>query len=231
MFSRTFVINLDRRPDRWKAFCNRLPADWPFPAPERLPACDGLSPENRPPKWFQQPRGGWGCLRSHLAAWRRVCDDGLDGALVLEDDALFCDGFSAKATAFLPLVPHDWGQVYLGGQHYRQPHGLPCEVSPGVLRAWNVNRLHAYVIRADFAEQAIYYVADTLEQKPRQIDYIMGDLHESTKRAYCPVRWLVGQAADTSNIGMNGREPAVKTEQWWQAFHYWDLGGDKQWAS
>ncbi len=45
------------------------------------------------------------------------------------------------------------------------------------------------------------------------------------------MRWLVGQAADKSDIAMNGHQPALKTEHWWQAFHYWDMGGDKQWAS
>jgi hypothetical protein len=99
------------------------------------------------------------------------------------------------------------------------------------LRAFNVNRAHAYVLRADFAEMAMEHVAKTLESRPLQIDYILGDLHESTRRAYCPLKWLAGQAASASDIARDAAGPVHKQEHWWQEFHYWDLDGEKRWAA
>jgi GR25 family glycosyltransferase involved in LPS biosynthesis len=229
MFDRVFVINLDRRPDRWEAFRNRVPADWPFAIPERWSAKDWQ--DNKPPQWFQQPRGAWGCLLSHLGVWRQILDDGLRSALIFEDDAGFGDAFGQDARSFCDAVPADWKQIYLGGQHFRQAHALPVEVKPGVLRCANVNRLHAYAVRSEYAEELIEYVPHHAQETGKQIDYLVGDLCEARQSGvYAPIRWLVGQAANTSDIARDSKGPAEKLEQWWQQYYYVNVDGDRRWS-
>lgn len=233
MFSHTFVINLDRRPDRWEAFRRGLPEDWPFPQPERWSACDWT--DYAVPRWWQQPRGSWGCLLSHVGVWRQIVEEGLDSALIFEDDAIFCHDFGERVCQFLDAVPADWLQVYLGGQHYRQSWGLPVAVNEHVLRCFDVNRLHAYAMRGCYAEEAIDYAMKRAEQTGKQVDYLMGDLCEARQAGvYSPLdhphSWLVGQAAGPSDIAHSRRGPVEKKEQWWHQFYYLDTDGNKQWT-
>ena len=56
IFEKTVCINLERRPDRWKAFLERVDAiDWPFDTPNRELAIDG--DRCGVPRWWRQGRG------------------------------------------------------------------------------------------------------------------------------------------------------------------------------
>ena len=101
MFERVYCINLARRAERWQEFTSGLPDDWPFPQPERFEAIDGE--RCPPPAWWNTSPGAWGCWRSHVAILKRCLNEGIDSVLILEDDAIFREGFTAKAEAFLVL--------------------------------------------------------------------------------------------------------------------------------
>src|SRR5690349_1383334 len=72
LFDRIVCINLDRRPDRWESFSQRLaPAGIPADRVMRFAAIDGtILP---PPPWWKAGRGAWGCHQSHV----RVLEDAL----------------------------------------------------------------------------------------------------------------------------------------------------------
>ena len=216
MFERVYVLNLDRRPERWAAFQERLPADWPFVAPERWSAVDGQE-EHLPDYWTCKP-GAWGCFRSHIAILRYAVRAKLESLLILEDDAVFVDGFTERVQAFLQYVPDDWDQIYFGGQHYMQHHGRPRPIAPGVLRAYNVNRTHAHALRAKYIPKVLKFF-----QKARfnlHVDYQFGELHMiGNHNIYSPRPWLVGQAAGVSDVGREGvTEPRKETERFWNNF-------------
>ena len=59
LFQRVAVISLERRPERWKVFLEKLPANWPFGFPLRFPAIDGSI--HRPPHWWREGPGAWDC--------------------------------------------------------------------------------------------------------------------------------------------------------------------------
>lgn len=99
---KTFVIHLDRASAR-KPQVAELLAAAPYPA-EVLPAVDGAALDNWPlgdwatPRYpFELRAGEVGCFLSHRVAWQRILDEGLDGALVLEDDVELEDGFTQVA--------------------------------------------------------------------------------------------------------------------------------------
>ena len=104
----TFVIHLGRAAGR-KAGVDALLAGSPYPA-HVFPAVDGRA---MPPHTIAgyvseaalfEPRfpfaldpGAVGCFLSHRAVWQAIVDQGLDGALILEDDVALEEGFAEAA--------------------------------------------------------------------------------------------------------------------------------------
>lgn len=207
---KTFVINLDRRPDRYESFQKRLPADWPFGPAERFAAVDGQ--RETLPEWWTAGRGAYGCYQSHLQIIERCIADGAESVLILEDDATFVPGFAAHAQAFLANLPNDWAMAYFGGQHLKQKEHPPERINDVVYRPFNVNRTHAYALRGRATMEAVRdHLLRTDWQTGHHIDHHYGQLCESrTIPIYCPREWLCGQAAGKSNI--SGRQ--AKWRRW-----------------
>lgn len=82
-----YVINLDRRPDRWDVISRDLGClGLPF---ERVPAVDARTlsgADNVSPLPFMN-LGAVACIQSHAKALRRFLETDAEAALVLEDDA------------------------------------------------------------------------------------------------------------------------------------------------
>jgi len=216
MFDQVYCLNLNRRPERWAAFRERLPADWPFAAPQRWAAVDGQT--ETPPTYWGRTRGAWGCFRSHIAIMRYAIEAGVRSVLILEDDAVFVDGFADKVEAFQKYLPADWDHVYLGGQHYNTHQELPRVIAPGVVRCYNVNRTHAHAMRGRYIPAVLKFI-----QRARfnlHIDYQFGELHMGKKyNVYAPRPWLVGQGAGVSDVGREGvKEPREEKERFWNGF-------------
>lgn len=82
-----YVINLDRRPDRWAVMAEQL--DRLGIEAERIPAVDGRNLSDRDRRFGPYGRlllPAVGCCRSHAAAMRRLLATDAPAALVLEDD-------------------------------------------------------------------------------------------------------------------------------------------------
>lgn len=193
-FDRVVVINLARRPDRLAAFRARLPR-LPFVQPMIFEAVDGLA--DPPPDWWRTTPGAWGCYLSHLMAIRQAIADGRERLLVFEDDATFAPDFCER---FRSLdVPADCQQLYLGGEHLRRP----TPVGPGIVRAGNISRTHAYAV---IGRPALELLAAHLRPGPHwttrhHVDHLYGQLHKSGGIvAYAVDPWLCGQAAGPSDV-------------------------------
>lgn len=201
IFERVYVINLDRRSDRWTQFVRELPSDWPFQTPTRFSATDWRS-VSEPDGWLAGG-GAWGCYRSHLRIIEDSLNQGVESVLIFEDDAVFGPNFARHANQFLRSLPADWSWVYLGGQHIKRFERLPVRVSDTVYRPHNVNRCHAYGIRGREMLQRIYHhLLDRDSWEPKKhIDHHLGKLHAKIESGlYVPDRWLVGQREGKSNI-------------------------------
>lgn len=204
VFDRVYCVNLDRRPDRWRRFCEGLPGDWPFPAPIRVAAIDGK--RVRHPDYWTAGAGAWGCYLSHLRTIETCVNEGVRSVLLLEDDALFPPGFSARVCQWLNKVPTDWQMIYLGGQHLFAGQHPPIEIQPGVYQPFNVNRTHAFALQGDMLQIVYHHLLRRDWHRRNHIDHHLGRLVQQRKhRIYCPGEWLVGQAGGQSNI--SGRKP------------------------
>ena len=141
IFERVYVINMTRRPERLKAFYQRLPDPFPFRRPERYKALDGGLVT--PPDWWGGA-GAWGCYRTQVRIMEDCLNDEVYSVLIFEDDAVCVDGFAEKVQQFMNHLPSDWEMIYFGGQHLREGDGLPVKVNEWVYAPFNVNRCHCY---------------------------------------------------------------------------------------
>lgn len=163
-FDSVFVINLDRRVDRWSE------------AERELVRC-GLEGERfsavEPPP-DTPGRYVVGCTASHRAIWRRVAAGKCgDRTLILEDDFVFttrallmsvgyqdgsdvlrifdsCSGvsFQARFSVMLAYVPDRWDLLYLGGGYESTPR---ARINTHVIRNNGMHTTHAYAIARKFA--------------------------------------------------------------------------------
>ena len=201
-WDRVWCINLDRRVDRWERFLEECPV----PHVERFPAVDGRTVFV--PGWWRAGHGAWGCMASHTAILKNALDAGMDkdgkAILVFEDDATFAPGFQAGWERLRANLPVDWDQLYLGGQH-RELHRMPLQsINEVVVRAFKVNRTHAYAVRGRFIRVLYEHLTDLQSHRTwdwMHVDHRMEQLHESGRyNIYAPKTWLVGQSKGESDI-------------------------------
>jgi len=200
-FDRVYVINLPRRTERWEAFSERLPADWPFRIPERYAAIDGGLAT--PPDWWKEGGGAWGCYKAHLRILEDCLSNEINSVLILEDDAVCVEGFAEKVQDFWKHLPEDWEMVYLGGQHIQENMGLPRKINDWVYHPFNVNRCHCYGFRGRrMLERAYKHLNNFADWKAlHHVDHYLGELHKQmTTGLYVPKEWLVAQSEGKSDI-------------------------------
>lgn len=219
-----YVVSLERREDRWNLFkaqhCFCPKKGWEFPIPMRYPAIDGQKLSDADvPSWFKAGKNAWGCYQSHLRILKMARKKDLDEVWIFEDDAIFCENFEGLAKEFLARVPGDADWIYLGGQHLNVHKNPPEAVNRDVLRPFNLNRTHAYIVRRKAYDRLIEYLEDYdhfRELQPEKagesfhLDHYYGKLHETGElNVYCPTGWLVGQGVVKSDINGRTRKRAL----------------------
>ncbi len=155
-----FVINMEKDAHRRRAMKDRLDAiGLPFAffdavdgralSLDACPVYDGA----RRRRYFgrDMTRGELGCLMSHRAVYRKMLDEGLEAALVLEDDVLFEDDFPAVLRALM-TTPVPWDLIRFLGSAKIYRRG--CRIVAPLLGGYALARLpsthggaHAYLIR------------------------------------------------------------------------------------
>ena len=201
------VITLRKRPDRGASFLSRFQTA--TGASCRI--VYGFDGDRVPvPSGWQTTSGAFGCCLAHVAAQFRVLSDAEysddDPLTFFEDDAVFCDGFLDKLETVASLVPDDWEILYLGGELLLTGRPKPVVVAAknGVklTRPRNVNRLHAYVVRAralsKIATRLLEYSTNAPKTKGPSgdetcFDYEVGRMQERGElTVYAVAPWLVG---------------------------------------
>ena len=139
-----FVINLDRREDRRKAFIEFHPDLKGIV--RRLPAFDGKNLELTPSlaslfrvNDFFWKKAVMGCALSHLKLWAMLISEPseIQSYFILEDDARLQTGWRDAWLQAYPSLPEDWDCVYLGGILPPNKEGYPSVVerlAPGLAR-------------------------------------------------------------------------------------------------
>ena len=198
-FDRAIVINLQRRPDRLAKFWAGLAGTvWDGRLPCVMPAVDGNVV--KPPAWWKDTPGAWGCRESHIKALESV--NGPEKLLILEDDAVPVNpqwlGVLAGAMDWLPS---NWEVFMVGGEHGKPPALQPC----GLWRCTETHRMHAYIVNGQIAAAKL---ASMFRNGQTHVDHILAHaMLDGNVIAYCPQDWLVGQSGGVSDITQR-KEPA-----------------------
>jgi len=216
-----YVISLAKRADRrekfWAAWQGgKTPAPLAGIPASLFLACDGR--EFDPPRSWDVGRGAFGCYLSHISILTDAVRAGetrieeLKNFLVLEDDAVPCEGFREKLAAVLADLPDDFDQLYLGWQALHSDRVPPTRITEHLGRAGNCNRNHAILYSRKGAVKILKRLLDLSERKPKHhIDHWLGELHEELDdnglhryNCYISIPAIVYQAAGNSDI--SGKE-------------------------
>jgi len=152
---RTYVVNLDRRPDRWENFCKQ--EEIKFLNYSRFSAVDGskLLPNEQLQRIFEgndydMREGMVGCAMSHLKLYTELANsDDVEVFCIFEDDLEFVPGFQNKLLeVFSQLLTNhsDWDMCYLGHhlwKKYRSEDFYDKEKSP-IIEKWNSSKSLQY---------------------------------------------------------------------------------------
>ena len=181
------VINLPRRVDRWETLCRRMngagltrlikaPAidgmDLPGAHIAALTGLDGKNVDEAPRSHLSLTRPAVGCFLSHLAIWRRLIDENLPRALILEDDAAptaICSG--EKLQSALAFMPDDAGLVFpgliiMGGLADRS-------TVPGLARIYYFNGTFAYFVTPAMCRRLLRHLLPLRCHVDHQISHLL----------------------------------------------------------
>jgi hypothetical protein len=122
-----FLINLDRRPDRWESSRSQL--EWAgFTDTRRWSAFDGATGnvgERLRPFGIEQLTdredflslpGAQGCAVTQVTLLQHIIDQGYPRACIFEDDIRFSRWWHQLAPAFLRRTPRNFDLLFLGSQ-------------------------------------------------------------------------------------------------------------------
>jgi hypothetical protein len=205
-FDRTVVINLQRRPDRRSQILDEFKKGWPFADPTFFNAIDGR--KLMCPVGFNEGNFAWACFQSFRRVVELAVNDGIESLLILEDDAVLCENFSEKASAFMADVPEDWDFVWFGGHHMNTPKF----VKPGYMQSVHMDRNHGFGVRGKALKELYRYWH---QWHVGHCDWAISQW-VSRWRSYCPEGdWLIGQRGGWSDIKFQN-----KPQEWWNASGY-----------
>jgi GR25 family glycosyltransferase involved in LPS biosynthesis len=161
----TYVINLDRRPDRWKEFSTQ-PALKKFTQLQRFSAVDGKTLElfkddrislhtrenikanYRRSHYEINTAGAIGASFSHITIWQNFLKGDAEYLVVFEDDTIVNKDYLSIVDKLIPTLPEGQWDMWLLGTHRWGLDGKPL-VKGSLKHWWNVSSFtgaHAYVL-------------------------------------------------------------------------------------
>ena len=187
LFEKTYVINMENRPDRMERSSVRL-KDLGIEF-ERFSAVDGKNEERHP----NLMPGEVGCYKSHFNILSDAKLNNYESILVLEDDVVFVDDFMDKFFEGWINLPDDWDMVYLGCNH-KKPF----------------TRINRHIVKCNFAyttsamiirKKAYDKMLEATTHMHRQIDVVFAEMQAAGQlNAYAFHPWLMYQEDGWSDI-------------------------------
>ena len=184
-FEHAFCVNLDSRPDRWKAAQKQFEA-----VGIEVERVSGVNGYEEPPASIRP--GEVGCLKSHLKVFELARERGLKSFLMLEDDIEFHQKFNDEFNKLEPQIK-DFEMLYMG----HNPHtGMRQEVSVNINRVTYVYAAHCIIFKESTYDDIIAALQPPL-LKP--VDVVYGQ-QQVVHTAYSVRPFLAWQRKDFSDI-------------------------------
>ncbi len=194
----TRVIHLAYRVDRTKTIEQLKHLDWKFSIYDAI-----YGKFEKIPYWWSAGAGAYGCYLSHRGVWNIVSASG-GSTLILEDDAFLPIDFKEKVLQAFRALPEDnWDLLYLGGQHLKTDIQAPIPYGDYLVKGYNINRNHAYILNNNSAQKLLELTADpsNFTEGENHIDHALGHCMERGHIiAYASNPFFVAQNAGYSDI-------------------------------
>jgi GR25 family glycosyltransferase involved in LPS biosynthesis len=192
--SKTYVVNLDTRPDRWASLVESEPLFKSVAT--RISAVNGNTLQLTPIIYnlFKNNEFNWkksviGCYLSHIGIWSRIIKEDGDYFLVLEDDVRFVDSWLEKWDEYSKQIPKDADLLYLGGVLPPNKIGLSHVLSK-INEYWSVITpntffssiplplfhfcTYSYIITKSGAEKLLRYLVQPNKRVFNGVDHLLG---------------------------------------------------------
>lgn len=151
-FDKIFVINLERRADRWDHVLQQM----------RLLGIENFERFNaydRPLDHNRNPSGNQGCTASHRALYEIISYHGWNRVLIFEDDFSVCvDNPQQQFQKMVGQVPDNWDMLYLGGHYADEPKNF-TRISRHVIKCGRMFTTSSYAITSGFARKIAPYIS------------------------------------------------------------------------
>lgn len=144
-FDAVYVINLNRRWDKW-SLCN-----------EELVKHQILATRFEGHDLALKELGNTGCTASHRGVLELICHHGHKRTLVLEDDfQILHDDFNQRFECMLAQIPDNWDMLYLGGHYAEKPQ---ARISKHVIKIGAMLTTSSYAINYETAREIAPFIS------------------------------------------------------------------------
>jgi len=132
-------------------------------------------------------KGVIGCALSHIKVYKKMVDEGIPLALVLEDDALMGSNLKKVLEAIHALDRNEEAMVYLLSSHYYKPYGTPLVGKYSLHRYMDGSQAHGYVLNLKAAQSLSKHLLPVLWEADKwyyfeQLGYV---------KVYCVVPYVM----------------------------------------
>lgn len=188
-FDKTFLINLDSRPDRLEKSierANEIGLEFERVSAQRGTYINGKETEY----WNLNAAGLCNTIKDILI---RAKEEKLDSILILEDDfEIAIDDINTFVECNIKDVPANWELLYFGANHMR-----PYTMYKGhVARVKGAYTTHAHAVRSNLFD----YLITELSKLEKPIDVIYYDIIQPRCRSYVFRPHVIVQSEDFSDI-------------------------------
>lgn len=195
-FDKTYLINLDRRPDRLRRVAQRCAeAKISF---QRISAVDGANcfceltaaGSGIDPRYWNT--GALGLVLTFRNIIAECIKSKYESVLILEDDVFFHDDFVFLVNQGMPLIPQDWETIYFGALHV-EPFQLVNDRIGRIKKAYHT---HCWALNQNIFRECM----ESTARLNGPLDVIIANEIHARGRSYCFSLNLAHQEADYSDI-------------------------------
>ena len=189
---KTYVINLDTRPDRW----DKLMTAEPYLSVTREHAVNGrqLKMTKEIYDMFDKNQFQWkksviGCNLSHISVWSKIAKSTGSYYLVLEDDVRFTKGWHTTWKNYVKHIPKDADLLYLGGVLPPNKVALPL-ASESYNEYWSYIKPNTFFTTV--ATPVFHFCAYSYILTPKGAQKLMDHLYNSESKSFTVSDHLLG---------------------------------------
>jgi GR25 family glycosyltransferase involved in LPS biosynthesis len=199
--NKVYVINLNRRPDRWRDINKYFGSVWKL---NRWPAVDGRKitdlSKHIDGNYYDVSPSKLACALSHYQLWTHIVNNNEDNILILEDDAIPTKNFYKwKSIQF-----SDWNILFLGV--LGEDNNCGQMIAKNIYRINNLYGTHAYIIRHSYARTLLNLIKYPFDiQVPiKGIDIYLHDIVKNpANKIYTVKPSLIDQSMSPSDLSGN----------------------------